>query len=111
MEDPTQKWNRPYAEQWLEQLRGMERCAWCGEDEKPLSREIGFCQTSRCYPNCISIQPRLNVTPEIIQKSYLALRSGVAAQAWQSHVRPSILESLRCGKNRLLGTTNRAGKM
>jgi hypothetical protein len=39
MEDPTQRWNRPYAEQWLEQLRAMERCAWCGEDEKPLNRE------------------------------------------------------------------------
>src|ERR1700733_3415929 len=38
MGDPTQKWNRPYAEQWLEQIRGMQRCAWCGEDEKPLNR-------------------------------------------------------------------------
>lgn len=39
MNDPTQHWNRPYAEQWLEQLRNMERCAWCGEHEKPLNRE------------------------------------------------------------------------
>jgi hypothetical protein len=39
MDDPTQNWNRPYAEQWLEQLRNMERCAWCGEDEKLLNRE------------------------------------------------------------------------
>jgi hypothetical protein len=39
MEDPTQKWTRPYAEQWLEQLRDMPRCAWCGEDAKPLNRE------------------------------------------------------------------------
>jgi hypothetical protein len=41
MEGPTQEWNRPYAEQWLERLRGMERCAWCGEDEnkKPLNRD------------------------------------------------------------------------
>jgi PadR family transcriptional regulator PadR len=37
---------------------------------------FGFCQTSRCYPNCTLIQPRLNVTPEIIQKSYLAFPSG-----------------------------------
>jgi hypothetical protein len=38
MEDPTQRWTRPYAEQWLEQLRDIPRCAWCGEDTKRLSR-------------------------------------------------------------------------
>jgi hypothetical protein len=51
MEDPTQKWNRPYAEQWLEQLRGMQRCAWCGEDKKPLNREklCAACLRTRRY--------------------------------------------------------------
>jgi hypothetical protein len=39
VEDPTQKWNRSYAEQWLDQLRGIPRCAWCGEDGKPLNKE------------------------------------------------------------------------
>ena len=37
--EPTQKRNRQYAEQWLEQIRGMQRCAWCGEDEKSLDRK------------------------------------------------------------------------
>jgi hypothetical protein len=39
MDDQIQNWNRPYAEQWLEQLRNMERCAWCGQDEKRLNRD------------------------------------------------------------------------
>jgi hypothetical protein len=39
MDDQLQRWSRPQAEQWLEQLRNMVRCAWCGEDEKPLNRE------------------------------------------------------------------------
>ena len=51
MDDPTQNWNQPYAEQLLEQLRSMERCAWCGEDENPLNREklCAACIRTRRY--------------------------------------------------------------
>jgi hypothetical protein len=51
MEDPTHKWNRPYAEQWLESIRNIERCVWCGEDEKPLNRKklCAACVRTRKY--------------------------------------------------------------
>lgn len=39
MDDLTQIHSRSYAEEWLEELQCMERCIWCGEDEKPLNQE------------------------------------------------------------------------
>lgn len=64
MEDPTQKWNRPYAEQWLEQLRSMQRCAWCGEDEKPLTRREKLCAACiRTRKYAASRRKKLEVIP------------------------------------------------
>jgi hypothetical protein len=40
--DATEKWNVPFAEEWLGQIRDAERCKWCGEGDKPINR-ARFC--------------------------------------------------------------------
>jgi hypothetical protein len=49
--DSAQEWNRPYAEQWLQQQRDQERCKWCGEGDKPLNREqlCAACKRTQRY--------------------------------------------------------------
>jgi hypothetical protein len=38
--------NDESAKQWLDILLAMKRCAWCGEDEKPLNR-AGLCSSCK----------------------------------------------------------------
>jgi hypothetical protein len=63
MEDSTQKWKRPHAEQWLDQLRGLQRCAWCGEDGKTPNREKLCAACVRTRKHAAKMKKELEALP------------------------------------------------
>ncbi len=62
MTQPAEQTDRRYAEEWLESLRASNRCRWCGEGHKQLTKN-GLCGSCKRVENKIAaLQAKTSAT-------------------------------------------------